>query len=219
MHIPRIVAAAIALLIASPTLAADLATMEVAGIRLGASAQQVKTALGHAGYRITETHTDRSFEQHVASEVATRTGRDQAFPTDAGTGQIIAMGPHQERAQVDFAQTAAGSSVSRILVTIPGTAMTAAAFREQLFARYGKPDAVREQGLTLSWCSPQALRICGLTYTAGDLDTVWPKLSADLAYGDSTITLAIGSEADHRNAQAFEAEVVRRVPKTDRAAF
>ncbi len=211
--------AAICLLAAVPASAADPATMEVAGIRLGASPSQVKDALRRVGYRVTETREAEAFDQRLAREVATRKGTRAMHTPYAGVGTIIATGPHQEKAEVGFAQTAGGSIVSRIKVEIAGTTMTATAFREQLIARYGKPDAVRGQGLTLSWCSAPAVKICGATYTGGELDTALPKLLAELAYGTNIVTLDEGAEAERRRSQAFEAAIVRQAPRTDKAAF
>ncbi|KTW12359.1 hypothetical protein NS258_10465 [Sphingomonas sanguinis] len=204
---------------AAPAYATDPATMDVAGIRLGDTPQQVKAALQQAGYKVNETRKTESFAQRVAVEVANRKGLAAPNPTYAGIGTIIAIGPHQERADIQFAQIAGGDSVSRIEVTIPGTAMGEAAMKAQLTAKYGKPDAVKDQGLTWHWCAPQAAKICGMTYTGGELDTAWPTLRGSTAMGTNSIILEAGTDADRRLKQAFEAAILARAPKTDRAAF
>lgn len=203
----------------APAHAADPATVDVAGIRLGDTPQQVKAALQQAGYRVTETRKTASFSQRVAVEVANRKGAAAPNPTYAGISNIIAMGPHQERADIQFAQIAGGDSVSRVEVTIPGTAMGDTAMKAQLTARYGKPDAVTDQGLIWHWCAPQAVKICGMTYTGGQLDTAWPTLRGSTAMGTHSIILEAGTDADRRLSQAFEAAVLARAPKTDKAAF
>lgn len=218
----RMIFAAVAaglLTFAAPAYAADPATMDVAGIRLGDTPQQVKAALQQAGYRVTETRKTASFAQRVAVEVANHKGTAAPNQTYAGFAEIIAMGPHQERADIQFAQNAGGDSVSRVEVTIPGTAMGEAAMKAQLSARYGKPDAVKDQGLTWYWCAPQVVKICGMTYTGGELDTVWPTLRGSTGMGSNSIILEAGTDADRRLKQAFEAAVLARAPKTDRAAF
>lgn len=218
----RIIFAAVAaglLTFAAPAYAADPATIDVAGIRLGDTPQQVKAALQQAGYKVTETRKTESFAQRVAVEVANRKGLAAPNPAYAGISNIIAMGPHQERADIQFAQITSGDSVSRVEVTIPGTAMGDAAMKAQLTARYGKPDAVKDQGLTWHWCAPQAAKICGMTYTGGELDTAWPTLRGSTAMGINSIILEAGTDADRRLSQAFEAAVLARAPKTDRAAF
>ena len=202
----------------APAHAADPTTMDVAGIHLGDTPQQVKAALQQAGYKVTETRKTASFAQRVAVEVANRKGAAAPNPTYTGIGNIIAMGPHQERADIRFAQAAGGDSVSRIEVTIPGTTMGEAAMKAQLTARYGKPDSVKDQGLTWHWCAPQAVKICGMTYTGGELDTAWPTLRGSTAMGTNSIILEAGTDADRRLRQAFEAAVLARAPKTDRAA-
>ncbi len=203
----------------TPAYAADPATMDVAGIRLGDTPQQVKAALQQAGYKVTETRKTESFAQRVAVEVANRKGALAPNSTYAGISNIIAMGPHQERADIQFAQAAGGDSVSRVEVTIPDTAMGDAAMKAHLTAKYGKPDAVKDQGLTWHWCAPQAAKICGMTYTGGELDTAWPTLRGSTAMGTNSIILEAGTDADRRLKQAFEAAVLARAPKTNRAAF
>lgn len=139
--------------------------------------------------------------------------------TYAGISNIIAIGLHQERADIQFAQIAGGDSVSRVEVTAPGTAIGEAAVKAQLTARYGKPDVVKDQGLTWHWCAPQAVKICGMAYTGGELDTAWPTLRGSTAMGTNSIILEAGTDADRRLKQAFEAAVLAPTPKTDRAAF
>ena len=204
---------------AAPAYAADPSTMDVAGIRLGDTPQQVKAALQQAGYKITETRKTESFAQRVAVEVANRKGAAAPNSTYAGISNIIAIGPHQERADIKFVQIAGGDSVSRVEVTIPGTSISETAMKTQLTARYGKPDATKDQGLTWHWCAPQAVKICGMTYTGGELDTAWPTLRGSTAMGTNSIILEAGTDADLRLKQAFEAAVLARAPKTDRAAF
>lgn len=101
----RITFAAVAaglLTFAAPAYPADPATMDVAGIRLGNTPQQVKAAL----HRVTETRKTASFAQRVAVEVANHEGTAAPNQTYAGFAEIIAMGPHQERADIQFAQNA-----------------------------------------------------------------------------------------------------------------
>lgn len=218
----RMIFAAVAaelLTFAVPAYAADPATMDVAGIRLGDTPQQVKTALQQAGYKVTETRKTASFAQRVAVEVANRKGAAVPNSTYAGISNIIAMGPHQERADIQFAQIDGGDSVSRVEVTIPGTTMGEAAMKAQLTAKYGKPDSLKDQGLTWHWCAPQAVKICGMTYTGGELDTAWPTLRGSTGMGSNSIILEAGTDADRRLKQTFEAAVLARAPKTDRAAF
>jgi len=203
----------------TPAYAADPATVDVAGIHLGDTPQQVKASLQQAGYKVTETRKTESFAQRVAVEVANRKSVAPPNLTYAGIAEIVAMGPHQERADIQFAQAAGGDSVSRVEVTIPGTTMGEAAMKAQLTAKYGKPDAVKDQGLTWHWCAPQAAKICGMTYTGGELDTSWPTLRGSTAMGTNAIILEAGTDADRRLKQAFEAAVLARAPRTDRAAF
>jgi len=58
-----------------------------------------------------------------------------------------------------------------------------------------------------------------MTYTGGELDTEWPTLRGSTGMGSNSIILEAGTDADRRLKQAFEAAVLARAPKTDRAAF
>ena len=131
-----------------------------------------------------------------------------------------ATGPHQEYAQVSFAQTAAGSKVASVAVRIPEEAMTTPAFQAQVTAKYGRPDAVQDQGITMSWCSPEVLRTCGLIYNPdGKQANAYPLLIATSGNGGGALTLEAGTEAEHQLARDREAAVERLAPKTDKAAF
>ena len=63
------------------------------------------------------------------------------------------------------------------------------------------------------------VKICGMTYTGGELDTAWPTLRGSTAMGTNSIILEAGTDADLRLKQAFETAVLARAPKTDKAAF
>lgn len=58
-----------------------------------------------------------------------------------------------------------------------------------------------------------------MTYTGGELDTAWPTLRGSTGMGTNSIITEAGTDADRRLKQAFDAAVLARAPKTDRAAF
>ena len=58
-----------------------------------------------------------------------------------------------------------------------------------------------------------------LTYTGGKIDTAWPTLQGSTGMGTNSIILEAGTDADRCLKQAFEAAVLARAPKTDKAAF
>lgn len=120
---------------------------------------------------------------------------------------------------VQFHQRAGGSRVSEVTVQVPPEAMTAEAFRDQVAAKYGKPHAVRDQGLTSYWCSPEVARVCGVTYVPeGPLGEAYPMLTARTGIG-SSLRLSAGSEAEKVARRERDVAVERLAPKTDRAAF
>ena len=196
--------------------------LDVAGVRLHASPAEARAALLRAGYRIDYTSEAATFDQQVAAEAARRKGAASPGGRQAGMGQMVATGPHQEQLQVAFMQTPRGSEVSDVNLRVPAEAITAEDFRAQLTGKYGNPDAARFQGAELSWCSPETVANCGRqTATSGPLDDQYPLLSGT-AYGrtdDRLLRLQIGETAFPALARVREQAVERLAPKTTRAAF
>ena len=203
-----------------PFLSGALA-LDVAGVRLGMSPEAAKAALSRAGYRIESASDTSSFAQIVGLQASQRRGRQPVFGKDMGTDEVVAIGPHQERAEVHFLQRPAGSSVAGVIVDIPTTAMTSDAFWRQTFAKYPKPETVRSQGTEAYWCSVEVGTNCGLSFVAsGPMSTDYPLLTASSgSVGGGRLRLQVGQRAYDAQHAEVEAAVVRLVPKTSSAAF
>lgn len=193
---------------------------DVAGIRLHASAADVRAAMQRAGYRITFAGDGPTFEQEVATEAARRRGVRAPDVKQAGTHNLNATGPHQESLIVDFMQAPGGSEVADIVLTVPAEAMNSSAFRQQMIDKYGRPDFARPGSGEMSWCSPETVRNCGLVYApSGPLDNQYPLLTSTALDGGGHLHLQIGETAFPALAAAKEQAIERLVPKTTRAAF
>jgi len=193
---------------------------DVAGVKLGASPAEVKAALQRAGYVIDYLGTAKTLEQETRFEAGQRLGRKPQWPKDAGVSNIESHGPHQESASIHFIQQPGGSAVSSITVHVPGSAMSQGAFRSQVLAKYGKPDASHFQGAEMVWCAAEAHAVCGRSFVAsGHLDTDYPKLSVGSGANGGNIDLQIGQLAFDQADRDKEAAIERLAPKTLHGAF
>ena len=93
------------------------------------------------------------------------------------------------------------------------------AFLRQVTAKYGKPDGVRDQGMTLAWCSARLKSVCGSITPFQRRPEALPNLTASVIYNDNTIRLRDGTDQDRERERAYAAAVDRNATKTDRAAF
>src|SRR5690242_168330 len=194
-------------------------SFDVAGVRLGASPDDVKAAPKRAGYVVTYVATEQTLQQQAQFEADRRLGRSVRWPKEAGMDTIHASGPHQESAIVDFIQHPGGSAVSSVTVQVPGSAMTGDALRAQAMAKYGKPDASHSQGTEMVWCAADALAVCGKSFVpSGHYDTDYPKLSIGTGANGGTIDLKIGQFALDQAKKDKDAAVERLAPKTSQAA-
>ena len=193
--------------------------MDVAGVRLGATPVEVRTALLRAGYRIISDSSTQSFEQSVRREAARRRSRLLPLEKAAGTSSITGSGPHREYADVSFEQVPSGSKVHAVTVQIPPEAMTTEAFQRQVLAKYGTPDSRRNAGTSMYWCSPEALRACGKLFRVDDVsDDAYPMLTAG-GTGGYSLRLRSGELAYKQVGRDHEAAVLKLVPKTGNGAF
>lgn len=200
--------------------AAGPMSFDVAGVKLEASPDEVKTALKRAGYVIDYVGGAETLEQQARFEADRRLGRKPQFPKNAGVSSINAHGPHQEQAIVGFIQQPSGSAVSSVAIEVPASAMSPDAFKNQVLAKYGKPDASQFQGSQMTWCAAEVRAVCGRSFVAsGHLDTDYPSLRASSGANGGNINLAIGQLAFDQADRDKEAAIERLAPKTSQGAF
>lgn len=199
--------------------------LDVAGVRLGMSAETARAALTKAGYSIPATNGisyGPSFGALVRSEAARRrTGAAQSpAMTDRVVTKLQGYGPNRETITVNLVVTpSGGSSVTDVHLTMPQDVMTGYAFLRQVTAKYGQPDGRRDQGMTLAWCTAPLKPVCGSITPFQRRPEALPNLTASMIYNDNTIRLADGTEQERERERTFAAAVERAAPKTDRAAF
>lgn len=199
--------------------------LDVAGVRLGMSADAARTALTKAGYSMPATNGisyGPSFAALVRSEAARR--RTGAASSSAMTDRVVTKlegyGPTREAITVSLtASPAGGSTVTYVHLSMPQDVMTGDAFLRQVTAKYGQPDGRRDQGMTLAWCTAPLKPVCGSITPFRRRPEALPNLTASVVYNDNTIRLADGTDQDRERERAYAAAVERAAPKTDRAAF
>lgn len=199
--------------------------LDVAGVRLGMSADAARAALTKAGYSIPATNGvsyGPSFAARVGAEAARR--RTGAASSSAMTDRVVtkleAYGPSREAITVSLVATpSGGSNVTDVHLTMPQDVMTGDAFLRQVTAKYGQPDGRRDQGMTLAWCTSPLKPVCASITPFRRRPEALPNLTASVIYNDNTIRLADGTDQDRERQRAFAAAVERAAPKTDRAAF
>lgn len=187
------------------------AGMDVAGVKLGMSPDQVRTALARAGYRIDRTGETPDFDQEVSAEADFRLkGVGRMDGRARGVSRIAAAGPGRELLTIDFAQWPAGSVAAVIALSVPEERQTAAAFRQQVVARYGRATLLPNSDEP-KWC------------TAGDRQCTpmgapaLPNLVA--SFHSRTLWLRYGEVADRQRRAAVKAAADAKVPPAPTSAF
>lgn len=194
--------------------------MDVAGVRLRMTPAEAKTALATAGYRMQEPSMVDSFQQKVRREADARLGRPMAYPKSAGMSAIVAFGPKQERAEVIFAQTPAGSVVGGVTVDVPQTSITSLDFVAQAKAKYGSPGRIRFAGAEMTWCMPEVGTNCGLPFVAsGPEPADYPQLETSSYRSGGRIRLTSGNRWHSDLDRQREAAVEALAPKARTVAF
>ncbi|MFD1788480.1 hypothetical protein ACFSC3_12960 [Sphingomonas floccifaciens] len=187
------------------------ATMDVAGVKLGMSAAEARSALARAGYVVERADETQDFEQEVASEVNVRLkGVGLLRGKSRGVSKIVAHGPGREYLTIDFAQWPAGSLAAVVYLSVPQDRQPSEAFRAQVAARYGKA-TLQPGGYEPRWC------------TAGDADCSimsspsLPNLS--VSFPTQSLWLRYGEGTDRQRRQAVKVAVDAKMPPARRSAF
>lgn len=199
--------------------------LDVAGIRLGMSADAARGALTKAGYSIPATNGigyGPSFAARVRAEAERRRTGAASSPamTDRVVTKLEGHGPNREVITVSLTSlSTGGSGVTDVQLRMPQDAMTGDAFLRQVTTKYGRPDGRRDQGMTLAWCTAPLKPVCGSITPFQRRPEALPNLTASVIYNDNVITLRDGTDEDRERERAYAAAVERAAPKTDRAAF
>lgn len=197
-------------------------SLDVAGVRLGMTPDQARTALTRAGYRIAETiDYGPSFASRVRAEAERRrTGSyGSASMADRVLTALEATGPNRESISVRLTAVPGGSSVvTGVRLIVPAEVMDGAALLRQAVAKYGPPDGSRDGRLTLGWCSVPVKSVCASILPFQIRYGSLPNLIAS-AIIQNSITLSEGTDRGRDREREFTAAVERAAPKTGRVAF
>jgi hypothetical protein len=193
---------------------AALTDVDIAGVKLGMTPEQVRGALVRAGFTPRASDPDQdSWEARVAAEVAKRRpgtlSKAKKVPMFT-----MASGPRGEHVEIWYHAGPSGAVASSIKFQVPTDQMTAAAFYEGVLGKYGRPTS-RPYGKDMLYCSPgEAAARC---VTGGNKLKTY--LQAESGYSFHSLYLAHGTEASDASKAAFQAEVERRAPKDARPSF
>lgn len=188
-------------------------TLAIAGIRVGMTPAQVSSTLKAAGYVREHLVTNKSWEEKVARELASTRG----IPL-TGTYREVpwheTWRKREERVEVYYRPMPSGPYVSGVDYGMGNAAMSEAAFRAAVRARYGVQSAGGSSEMI--FCSVGEA-VCSV------LDFQNPK---QLPYiivrphgGERSIDLRSGAKAEKDYSAAFKAELARRVPAMKRPTF
>ena len=184
--------------------------IDVAGVRLGMSFEQVRPALAAASYACRPFGNEADFAARVAAEVKSRTGARGRVPYTTGTMQLDCRGPNGEGLTVTFSQARTGGVVDGYGLSIDGRTVDLPALRRQLTAKYGRPTVGTD--MRGSWCDAGYRCGDGMVFSEG------PTVIIDTTTSIS-INATRGTPADRADDAAVMAAADRLVPKKTRAAF
>lgn len=188
--------------------------LAIAGIRVGMMPAQVSSTLKAAGY-VREHHvTNQSWEEKIARELASSRG----VPLTGTFREVIwheTWRKREERVEVYYRPMPSGPFVSGVDYGMGTAAMSEAAFRAAVRARYGVQSAGGSSEMI--FCTVGEV-VCSV------LDFQNPKQLPYIIvrpYGgaERSIDLRSGAKAEKDYSAAFKAELARRVPAMKRPTF
>jgi hypothetical protein len=200
--------------LAAPKPAAAVADLDIAGVKLGMTPEQVRPALVRAGFTPRASDPDQdSWEGRIATEVAKRRPgtRSMAKKVPMFT---MARGPRGEHLEIWYYSGPSGPTASSIKFEIPAHQMRAAAFYQGVLEKYGRL-TVRPFDKDMLYCS--ANEPAASCVTLGNKRKAY--LHAETGHAIHSLYLAEGADAAEAHKTAFWAEVERRAPKDARPSF
>lgn len=184
------------------------ADFDVAGVRLGMTPEEARTALASSGFSIGSDSMADSWNARVATEA----GKFVNTPKD-NTRAVYATeaeGPEYQKVEVIYEITATGSRAKKVEYSRPGEQGSIIALAK---AKYGEPTKAH---LNFMRYCVEKKGCLDFAYS----DSLGPSLYVYASFsGRSTVTLSQGSAADSRWKYAFESAVRTIAPKYGEANF
>lgn len=181
---------------------ADISKMDVLGIKLGDSPENVRNALSNAGFRIKRENPGESFFDLVELKVSERRGGPVKRQM-TGVRHIHATRNVNEEMFVEFVAERAGSRVKEVQFQLGRPEnVDIAHFKGEAVRKYGKPTF---NGKLIEWCG-------------GEPHTTGCSLRDDRAFLESAYLVFMKLERGRQylfvnHHQAIASEVDRQAPK------
>lgn len=188
---------------------ADPTGFDIAGVRLGMTPDQARTAVHAAGYTIAFSPTGQSFEQKVRTKMRERNPAIAYVPSSEQKTprEFSAKGPGGEHLWLRFAQTQAGPRLMFANLSVDEKRIAETKFKDQVLAKYGAPTATYPLAMNYAWCAT-GIALCGADSTGSK----YPYLSYYFGPGGTRLTLTDENRTSRAVEEAVMAEVNRRVP-------
>lgn len=183
---------------------------DIAGVRLGMTPEEARTAAGSAGYVISRTPMSKSFEQLVLTKLRERkpTTAYVSSAQEKTPREMWAKGRAGETLWLRFAPTQAGPRLMFAKLSIDERRVTKVKFGEQVVAKYGTPSANYPGNVARFWCATGVSR-CGADWVGAD----YPYLKHDYGASGPSLTLTDENRSSRAIENAVDAEVERRAPR------
>ena len=193
---------------------ANVTGMDVAGVKLGMTPEQVRAALTAKGFtpRKTDPLQD-GFALNVRQEAAKRRQTSVTNATDNDRVPMFTManGPQNEHIEVWYAATPTGAIANQIKYQVPSSRMTKQVFGQGVLAKYGKP-TVSMNGIAL-YCT-KGEPSCVEYKNKGK-----PYLRTSTGFDMMGLELTNGAEAVRQRSETFRAAVDAQAPADAKATF
>lgn len=187
-----------------------VSTVDVAGVKLGMSPEQVRAALKAGGFTPRATDPDQSsWSAMVADKLAER----GVAVTDRTKVPMFTMasGPQGEHVEVWYAATRQGAQVSSVKYLLPTNRMERAAFLTGVKNKYGQPTT--EDRVNSLYCSAGE-QSC-VTYQNKQL----PHLMASVGYSNYEVFLRNGTKFSDDYRAEMASAIEAGAPKRAKATF
>ena len=185
---------------------------DVAGIRIGMTAEQAAAAAGRSGYHRTDTGNQQSWASKVRRQEETR-GLPKLYP--AQNAEVLGSEKYERTGSqnlvVEYTATPRGQFVYSVRYSVKMAETPWDTMRAQTRAKYGRPGYSTANSLV--FCLP------GETKCDSFGLYVLPSVVLEMLPGSSWLTLSQGSRYRDAYQAAVNAEVERLHPRNGRPAF
>lgn len=138
----------------------DVGAFDVAGIRLGMGANEVRSLLRTKGFLFEESQANRTFATEVKWEARRRNQPQPAVLEIPGPASIEGRDSSRNLIRVDFVQLRTGPVVAKVELTFDGATNNSGALEADMQRRYGTPTRTFVGTLGQHWCDRGSREPC-----------------------------------------------------------